>query len=103
MSIVETFPAERKPAGYRQLAVSNTAVGLASATGGIPTYATRAVITVETDAIRWRDDGTDPSATVGMPVAANASFELSSAESIAAFKTIRVTTDAKINITYYKS
>lgn len=104
MSIVGTYPAERKPVGYRQLAVSSTAVDLADATGGIPKFAGRAVITVETDTVRWTDDGvTTPTATVGMPAAKDTTFELPSAEAIANFKAIRVTTDAKINIAYYKS
>ena len=104
MSTVGTYPAEKKPAGYRQLTVSSTAVGLADATGGIPAFATRAVITVEADAIRWRDDGVDPTSTVGMPAAKDSSFELPSAESIADFKAIRVnTTDVKLNIVYYQS
>lgn len=106
MSIVGTYPAERKPVGYRQLEVGEEAVELADATGGIPNSATRAVIWVETDSIRWRDDGEDPTSSVGMYVDKNLSFELHSAESIANFKAIKAGTgdsNAKINIAYYKS
>lgn len=102
-NIVATYPAENKPLGYRQLEVSTTVVDLADATGGIPKFATRAHIWVETDAIRWRDDGEDPTSAVGMLVDDTQSFDLVSAESIAAFKAIRVTTDAIINISYYGS
>lgn len=99
--ITGTYPAERKPKGFRTLDVSSTAVDLADATGGIPSSATRAIISVATDAIRWRDDGSDPTASVGIYVAANASLEIPSRESILAFKAIRVTTDAVLNIAYY--
>lgn len=99
--ISATYILERKPKGFRTLAVSNTAVALASATGGIPKGATRAVISVASDAIRWRDDSTAPTASVGIYVAANASLELPSLESINGFKAIRVTNDAALNIAYY--
>ncbi len=95
--IAGIYTLERKPKGFRTLAVSTTAVALPT----IPSNATRAIINVATDAIRWRDDGTAPTASVGMPVAANASIELLSRESILAFKAIRVTTDASLNIAYY--
>jgi hypothetical protein len=105
-NIVGTYPAERKPIGYRQLEVGSTAVDLDDATGGIPAGATRAIIWVEVDSIRWRDDGEDPTSSVGMYVDKNLSFELLSAEAIANFKAIQAGTEedeAVLNIAYYKS
>jgi hypothetical protein len=105
-NIVGTYPAERKPIGYRQLEVGSTAVDLDDATGGIPAGATRAVIWVEVDSIRWRDDGEDPTSSVGMFIDKNLYFELHSAESIANFKAIKAgneESNAKINIAYYRS
>jgi len=104
MNIIGTYPAEKKPAGYRQLTVSITVVDLADATGGIPLKATRAIISVESYGVRTTDDGTDPTTTVGMPYAANATIELISREQIDAFKAIRSeASDAVLNISYYKS
>lgn len=99
--ITETIIAARKPKGFRTLAISSTAKALSEATGGVPSNATRAIISVATDAIRWRDDGTAPTDAVGIHVAALAQIELPSRESILAFKAIRVTTDAVLNISYY--
>lgn len=99
--LAETIILEKKPKGFRTLAVSSTAKSLLEATGGIPKSATRAVVSVTADAFRWRDDGGDPTATVGIYVPVNGSVELPSLESINAFKAIRVTNDVTLNIAYY--
>ncbi len=41
----------------------------------VPTGATRAWISAEAQAIRWRDDGTNPTATDGYPLAAGAELK----------------------------
>ena len=64
-----TFPAPMVPLGYQQIVSLVAATGLAP-----PTNAKFAVITVEAQAVRYRDDGTPPTAAVGMPVAAGATF-----------------------------
>lgn len=64
-----------------------------------PAAATYAMITVETNAIRWRDDGTNPSATVGQPVAVGGSISYDG--DLAAFKWIPQTGTAQINVSYY--
>lgn len=61
----------RNPVGYEQLTVSTTAVGLAT----VPTTARHALIYIVAQALRWRADGTAPTATVGMPEAANTQIE----------------------------
>ena len=83
-----------KPLGYQQLTVSSSAVALT-----VPAGAAFALINVETDAVRWRDDGTNPTATVGMKVLVDGSLEYDG--DLAAIKFIRVTTDAKLNVSYY--
>ncbi len=61
------------PCGYQQITNVSAAVGLTLPTTFIvganqkPTYC---LITPQTQAVRWRDDGVDPSATVGYPLAA---------------------------------
>lgn len=91
---------EGLPVGYSQVTVSTSAVGLT-----IPEGATSAVITVETDNIRWRDDGTNPTSTVGMFTMQTQSFELVSSKSLSQFKAIRdtsATADALLNISFYR-
>ena len=58
------------PLGYQQITSLSSATGLTS----VPAGTAYIVVTVETAGIRWRDDGTAPTAAVGMPVAAGASF-----------------------------
>jgi hypothetical protein len=53
------------PLGYQQI----SAATLASATNlTVPTGAVLAIIRCETANVRWRDDGTAPTASVGMPM-----------------------------------
>ena len=96
-----TFTLDKNPVGYRQLAVSTSAVALSAATGGIPVSAKRAVITVEANDVRWRDDNVAPTASVGMLAKSTTIFELPSIQSIYGFQAIRASADAIINITYY--
>lgn len=63
------------PLGYAQLTsidsstlVSSATFGTAT-TAGIPAGCTTLLITPQTQAVRWRDDGTAPTATVGYPLA----------------------------------
>lgn len=82
------------------LAVSTTAVGLT-----IP--ATKTVsfvrIKVSTAAIRWRADGTAPTASVGWPEAVDSIFELTDGAEIANFKAIRSGgSDGEINVQYFR-
>jgi len=66
-------PASYTPRGYRQFTSADlaTAVGFADIAGGVPEGATTAIIENNgTQAVRWRDDGIDPTASVGNRVAA---------------------------------
>lgn len=51
------------PIAYQQITVTNTAIGISAPT---KTGANAAMLQVEAAQIRWRDDGTDPTASVGM-------------------------------------
>jgi len=91
---------------FATLTVSNAAGGitLASATPAISVKVKRAVITVETDQVRWRADGTAPSSTEGHLVNNGDTLQFMDAnyESILrAISFIRVTADAKLKITYF--
>lgn len=61
-------PAPIIPAGYCQLTPLASATLLSSCAIGIPAGAEVALIVVSTANIRYRDDGTAPTASVGAPV-----------------------------------
>lgn len=83
--------------GFQQM--TSVSATTAANVPSIPTSAGSMLVAVETQAIRWRDDGTDPTATVGMPVATGST--LCYGQEIAKFKVISQTAGATINITYY--
>ena len=60
------------PLGYVQIVSPAAAVGITP-----PAGATMALISVSGATMRWRDDGTAPTASVGMPVAAGQEFQYS--------------------------
>ena len=88
--------------GYQQITDLSSAVGLT-----VPTLApdgsnqkpTFALIICETQGVRWRDDGTSPSATVGMPLAAGVPLQYDG--DLNKIKFIQQTASAKLNISYY--
>lgn len=95
-----TSDAERKPEGYRQQAISTTALALTS----VPSGATYAIITVSTQGVRYRDDGVVPTASIGMPVSADGQIILKSRTQIRNFRVIRSgASDAELNISYYSA
>lgn len=94
MSNVHVLAGKYRPLGYQQLTVSSTAVTLT-----VPEGARLALISCEDDAVRWRDDGTNPTAAVGMGLTSGK--ELSYSGNLAAITFIRQTTDAELNISYY--
>jgi hypothetical protein len=59
------------------------------------------VIIPESQAVRWRDDGTNPTATVGMPLASGQPMP-EGAAALAAIKFIEQTASAKLNVSYYQ-
>lgn len=96
-NVSATHPAGIKPLGYQQITVSTTAVALT-----VPANAVRAVLVVEDQPLRWRDDGTDPTASAGFLVKADVVFELHGTLSLNAFKAIRDdSSDAVLSVSYY--
>lgn len=97
MSVTGTFPMGTKPLGYQQITVSTSAVGLT-----LPKGAIRAVVGVEAQPLRYRDDGTNPSASVGYLVVAGGTVEVYGSTALSKFKAIRSGgTDAVLNVNYY--
>ena len=90
--------------GYQQITSLSSSTGLtvptvASAPQSANQKATRCIIIAETQAVRWRDDGTAPTATVGYPLAVGS--ELKYDGDLNAIKFIEQTASAKINVTYF--
>ena len=85
---------------YTVKTVSNVSVALPT----IPSGAKRVYITTETDAVRWRADGTAPTDAVGhlLPKDDSISFTGANYRSlIENIRFIRVTNDASLKITYF--
>lgn len=81
-----------KPAGYQQIAIDSVSEL------DVPENATTAILTVEGAAARYRDDGGDPTATVGNPLAADAPFYYTG--DLRALRVIGA--GAKLNVNFYK-
>lgn len=89
---------KRAPQGYQQLTVSTSAVSLTiPATSNVATFA---LIRCSTANIRWRDDGTAPTSTVGEPLNAGEILEYDG--QLSKFQAIRSgAADATLDIEYY--
>lgn len=86
------------PKGYTQLA--NASIATASGLGA-PGGSTRAVLRVEGgNGIRWRDDGVNPTAAIGMPLYPGESLEVKIAN-LNTFKMIAVDGTTIVNIAFY--
>lgn len=84
-----------RPLGYQQITTLSAAVGLT-----IPDGAAYAVIIAETQAVRWRDDGTAPTATVGQPLAAGVEMVYANT-GMTSLRFIEQAPSAKLNVTFY--
>ena len=89
------------PLGYQQLTVSTAAVGLTVPSGA---RVAMMVLNGNTNGVRWRDDGVDPTAAIGMPISfedgGNQFFKYDG--KLARIKFIRSGgADAVLNISYY--
>jgi hypothetical protein len=88
--------------GYQQIATLTSAVGLtipATTTTGLAYKPNFALITPEGKGVRWRDDGVDPTASVGMPLAAGVTLQYDG--DLTKIKFIEQEATAKLNISYY--
>ncbi len=88
--------------GYQQITSLSAATGLTvpqTDLNGLNARPTIALITPETQAVRWRDDDVNPSATVGMPLAAGVTLQYDG--DLTKIKFIEQVAGAKLNITYY--
>ena len=88
--------------GYQQITSLSSAQSLTVPTrdvNGLSVKPSIALITPETQAVRWRDDGTAPTASVGMPLAAGVTWQYDG--DLTKIQFIEQTASAKLNISYY--
>lgn len=91
--------AVRAPTGYVQLTSLASSTGFTTAQ--IPARSKRVLLQAEGQNIRFRDAGTDPTASVGMILYAGATpFEY--VGDITTIKFIETTTSAKLNAAFYE-
>ena len=88
--------------GYQQITSLNAATTLTVPTltpkglNGRPVFA---LIIAEGAPVRWRDDGTNPTATVGIPLAIGVPLQYDG--DLTKIKFIEQSASAKLNISYY--
>lgn len=90
----QTLQGQLTPQGYEQITSLSAAAALT-----VPAGSTHAIITAQTQAVRWRDDGTDPTGTVGMPLAAGESITYYG--DLKRIRFIEQTASAVLNVSYY--
>lgn len=88
--------------GYQQITSLSSATNLTVPTtdpSGLNAKPTIAIITPEGQAVRWRDDATAPTSTVGMPLAVGVTLQYDG--DLTKIRFIEQTAGAKLNISYY--
>ena len=92
--------------GYQQISVtSGSAVSLTipTAAGGASAWIVE--VCNEAQPLRYRDDGTAPTTTVGVPIAANFCFQYAGAGAttgLGAIQFIAQNTSSTLNVSYYR-
>lgn len=88
--------------GYQQITTLSSSTALTVPTvdvNGLACKPAMALITAETQAVRWRDDGTAPTASVGMPLAAGVTLQYDG--DLTQIRFIEQLAGARLNVTYY--
>jgi hypothetical protein len=83
------------PKGHQQLTVNGAAQAPT-----IPLGTTYAMIRAEVD-VRWRDDGTAPTAAIGYPLYAGEELRYDAVTGLANLKFFNISTGGTVNIAYY--
>jgi len=85
------------PLGYQQMTSLATATPLPS----IPSNAIYAVVLCTGQMVNWRDDGTAPTASIGMPLNTNTQIVFAE-KPLSVVQIIQATASATCNVSYYK-
>jgi hypothetical protein len=89
-------PGAYGPLGYQKITSLSSATALT-----VPSGAVRCLVIAETQAVRWRDDGTNPTSTVGMPLAVGVPYTFERLDVLPVLKFIEQTASAVLHISYY--
>lgn len=95
VTVGATAPYQGVALGYQQIAATSAVQTLT-----VPGGATYASIIVEGNDARWRDDGTNPTTTVGMPIYAGVPTQFSG--DLATLALIAQANTSSYNISYYR-
>jgi hypothetical protein len=88
--------------GYQQITSLSSATGLTVPSvdlNGLSCRPSIAIIVSETQAVRWRDDDVNPTASIGMPLAAGVTLQYDG--DLTKIKFIEQLASAKLNVSYY--
>jgi len=96
--IVQVLTDNRVAIGFETISVSSTAIPLTT----VPSGATSALITVNSNSIRYTLSGTTLSTTVGHLKAATTEFTITTAQNLSQARFIAAASDASITVTYFK-
>lgn len=88
------------PMGYQQITDLSTAKALTVPCDASGRCATSALIVAEAQAVRFRDDGTSPTAAIGLPLAV--AVPLAYSGTLSAIKFIEQTSGGKLNVLFYR-
>jgi hypothetical protein len=104
ISIVSEFtPVLAADYGFEQITMTGTAGTLASfLTAGIPDDVKHMMIYPETNDVRWRADGTNPTSTVGLVMTGDEQWVFENQRSIFNTMIIIATNGTKINVHFYR-
>jgi hypothetical protein len=92
---VEVRDSVFEPKGYQQITDLSAAVGLT-----VPSNARYALLKCTVQAVRWRDDGTNPTATVGMLIDVGDEFFYTG--KLQKIKFIEAVAGAVLNVSFYR-
>ena len=84
-----------KPNGFQQITSLSASTALTVPAGSI-----FCVFMCEAQAVRWRDDGTAPTAAIGILLPVNTPYEYWG--DLAAIRFFEAAASAKLNVSYYK-
>lgn len=88
------------PRGYQQITSLASAVGLTLPTATGSPGPRMAVIQAESKSVRWRDDGTNPTTSVGTLLEAGSDFLYTG--DLTRIKFIETAASAKLNVSFYR-
>lgn len=91
-----TYEGQREPNGFQRITTLSSSIGLTPPLPG----SRLAIIRTETQDIRWRDDGTNPTSTIGLLMSVGDVFLYTG--DLSKFKMIETAASAVVQVSYYK-